>query len=168
MARSRKRSQRSIVLRQNVELEITEIPIKTFDSIRYLDVERLSRAAHARFEVGTFEAGCCRRVAHAVVQKGMVTKLELEPCKKAVHVTPDIKRVIQAAHKKLAAQRSGTTSLPIPVSEFLAGPIGPIFEGWICIKICGFGHCITCCIHIPGVGGHWIWLGCAIDAPPHP
>jgi hypothetical protein len=168
MARSKKNSPRSIVLRQNVEVEVTEVALRTFDSVRHLDLERLSRAAHARFEIGTFESGCCRRVAYAVVKRGMVTKLELEPCKKSVRLTPDVKRAVQMAVKKLAANRSGATTLPVPVSVFLAGPLGPYFSGWMCIKICCFGHCLTCCIHIPGLGGSSIWLGCAIDGLPHP
>jgi len=164
MARSKKPSPRSIVLRQDVEIKVTEVALKPFDSIQYLDAARLSRAAHARFEVGTIESACCHRTVHAVVRKGMVTKLEIEPCKKTVRLTPDMQHTIQAALKKLAPRRSGTTSLPVPVSQFLAARIGLRFTSWMCFKICCFGHCMTCCYHIRIGGSNWIlWAGCAID-----
>jgi len=168
MARPKQHSRSPIVLHPRVEVRVSEVPFKPFDSLRHLDIERLRRAARARFEVGTFESGCCRRVAYAVVRKGMVTKLEFEPCQKTLRVTPELERVVRAAWKELAARRSATTSLPIPVSKFLAKPVGPRFSAWFCLKICCFGHCIMCCFHIPGIRGKWIWLGCAIDAIPTP
>jgi hypothetical protein len=168
MARSKSSSARSIVLSQKVIVEISEVPIEPFESLRHLDVERLSRAKKARFEIGTIDSGCCRRIAYAIVQNGKVTRLDLEPCTTTVRITPEIRRTIEAAVKKLDKGRRDTTSLPVPVDQFLARQIGPSISVWQCIRLCCFGHCITCCFHIPGVKGHWIWLGCAIDALPVP
>lgn len=167
MNRSKPSRTRSVVLKQRVTVEVSEVRVTPFESLRHLDVERLSRATKARFEVGTVESGCCRRIARAVVQKGKVTKLELEPCSKPVRMTPEIRRTVEAAVKQLKI-RPEKDPLPIPVGEFLARRIGPSFSAWRCVRICCFGHCITCCFHIPGVGGHWIWFACAIDALPHP
>ena len=146
MARSKKHSSRSIVLHPKVAVEVTEARFREFESLRHLDVARLSRAASARIEVGYFETGCCSRAVHAVVKKGKVTKLELEPCEGKVRMTSDLKKVVEAAAKKLAAGRGGRTPLPVPVSEFLAAPLIITVDVMFCFQICCFGYCITCCI----------------------
>jgi hypothetical protein len=170
MARSKKHSPRSIVLRQRFEIEATPVPFTTFDSVRHLDVARLSRAAHARVELGYFDTGCCRRVLHAVVRKGLVTKLELEPCKEPVRMTPELKpelkKVLQAVGKKLRARKSGSYTLPMPVKKLLGDQTIFYFSGWWCTKICVFGHCLICCKHVGGGGP--VWSGCAIDKKPSP
>jgi hypothetical protein len=145
MARTANRAARSIRLKQKIAVEVREAPFKTFESIRHLDVARLSRAAHGRFEVGQFEAGCCRRIVHAVVRKGMVTKLEVEPCKRAVRMTPDMKKMIHAARKAFAARRAGSKRLPVAVNTFLAGAHGFTIDVSFCFMICVFGWCLICC-----------------------
>jgi hypothetical protein len=89
MARSRKQSSpRSIVLHRKVAIEVTRCPSRRSIPSASLDVARLSRAQSARFELGYFDAGCCRRILSAVVRKGQVVKLELEACKEGVRMTP--------------------------------------------------------------------------------
>jgi hypothetical protein len=165
MARRKNHTPRSIVLRQNVEIEATPVPFTTFGSVRHLDVARLSRAAQARLELGYFDAGCCRRILHAVVRKGKVVKLELEPCKEPVRMTPELRKAIHVVGKKLAARRSGSPSLPVPVKQFLTPQSIFRFSGWWCTKICVFGHCLICCKQ---VGDGPTWSGCAIDKKPVP
>ena len=165
MARSQKRTPRSIVLRQNVAVEVTEAPFHTFDSVRQLDVARLSRAAKARFEVGYFETECCRQAVHAIVKKGMVTELELEPCKSPVRMTPELEKLLKAGAKKLASGRRGSSPLPVPVSEFLADPVGLTIQIKGCIKICIFGYCVWCCFTS---SPRW-WSRCGVNTPrPNP
>lgn len=165
MARSKKYSPRSIVLHRNVAIEATPLPFRPFESVRHLDVARLCRAAHARLELGYFDTGCCRRILHAVVRKGKVVKLELEPCKQPVAATPDLKKAVGAAVRRIAARERASVSLPVPVHQFLAEESSFHVSAWFCIKICCFGHCIMCCTHfIPPP----FWLGCAIDSRPTP
>jgi len=145
MARTQKRSSHSIRVKQKLAIEVRQAPFKTFESIRHLDIARLERAAHARFEVGQFEAGCCHRTVHAIVRKGKVTKLEVEPCGKPARVTPELKKAIQAARKAFAARHGGSTRLPIAVGRFVGNARGLTIEVFGCFQICIFGWCLLCC-----------------------
>jgi hypothetical protein len=154
MARSSKQSSRSFTLNQQVKVEITPAKFKTFASTRHLDANGLQRAAHQRIEVGYFESGCCRRLVHAVVKNGMVTKVELEPCPVGVRPTPEMSKLIQTAISKLGVRPSNSKQLPVPVQEFLADAEDLIIHVWGCIQICIFGYCLFCCYDI-GAGQPW-------------
>jgi hypothetical protein len=145
MARRHKPSPHRVVQKQRIAVEVRPVPFKTFDCVRHLDVSSLSRAAHARFEVGRFEAGCCHRTVHAIVRKGMVTRLEVERCSGSVRLDPDLKKVVEHARKKLAGGRRGSKKLPVPVSKFLAAPKGLTIDVSFCFMICIFGWCLICC-----------------------
>jgi hypothetical protein len=145
MARRKSRTSRSIRLKLELPVQVRQVPFEPFESIRHLDVDRLSRAARARFEVGQFEGGCCRRVVHAVVRKGMVTELEIEPCTKQTPMTPELRKTVKAATKALAKRRPGSKRLPMPVRAFLASPSALTIDTWGCFMICIFGWCLICC-----------------------
>jgi hypothetical protein len=165
MVRSRNNSTRSIVVEEKVKVEASLARFTTFDSIQHLDVDRLKAVPHATFEVGVFEGGCCRRMVRAVVKKGMVTKLEIEPCEEGVRLTPELKKVMQSAWKKLAKGGGRPTSLPVPLTTFLARAMGITIEIFGCIYICAFGYCLLCCINtspFPGPEN-----GCKILKDPH-
>jgi hypothetical protein len=136
---------RSLVIHRKVAFTVREAPFRTFDTLKQLDVQRLTRAARARFEVGWFESGCSQRIVHAIVEKGRVTRLEIEPCPHSVRMSAELRSVAQAARKALAARRRTAHSLPVSVEHFLSNAAAFRIDIWGCFTICGFGYCLECC-----------------------
>ena len=87
-------------------------------SLAYIDAARVARAACAEFEVGHFDAGCCRKAVLAVVRRGMVTALRVEACAecKPVRLTPDSGDVQRCA--AAAGPSAGEA-----VSVYAGGPV---------------------------------------------
>jgi hypothetical protein len=155
----------TLVLRRNVRIEATPLALHPFESLRYLDIASLSRAARARIELGYFDAGCGRQIVHAVVRRGRVVKLESDPCESQVPLSPEVRKLVETAARKLAARQPATITLPAPVATVFSAVGFTRFSGWFCIRICCFGHCLKCCLLI---SGRRFWSGCAIDATPFP
>lgn len=145
MSRSRKIRSRSIRLRREIEFTVERAPLRIFDSLRRLDADRLSLAKKARFEVGAFELRCCRRVVRAVVERGMVTKLELEPCERSGPLPPEWKPIVRAARQAVARGGGARRRLPMPVKRFLADAHALTIDIDTCFLVCLFGWCILCC-----------------------
>lgn len=139
------RPKQALVLRRDVDFRIQRAPFTTLASLRWLDVERLERAARARFEIGWFEAGCCRRGVLAHVERGRVTRLELEPCPESERPDREVRALVAAARKELAPRGRGGRRLPMPVGRFLGGASGLVIDVFGCFTICAFGYCIRCC-----------------------
>ena len=139
------RPPRSMTIRQTVGFTVRRAPFRTLESLERLDVQRLERAARARFEVGWFESGCCRRMVHAIVEKGRVTRLEIEPCPAPEKLGPEWRAAVQAARKALARQTPGKHHLPVRVDQFLARAEQLTIEVYGCFTICAFGYCLECC-----------------------
>ena len=161
MARASKPRSRSLTVNQRVRVTITPAPFHVFASVRQLDVARLKRAARQRIEVGYFESECCRRMVHAIVRKGQVVKLELEPCEGTAPASPEIEQVARAALKQLGVKPGGRTALPAPVEQLVANAQGFTWEIWWCFRICCFGYCIFCCFDIGKNRG--FWSTCKLD-----
>ncbi len=168
MARSQSKSAQTVIVHRRVPIEVTPLPFVAFDSVRNLDLDTLARAKSARFEVGYYQTGCCRRLVHARVRKGQVTALEIEPCKERAALTPATREIVEAAYsdavrRSRRASRSGGLSLPVPVQQLPQALARLKFNIWVCVKICCFGRCIECCIDINSESPKPIWAGCAID-----
>jgi hypothetical protein len=162
----RKRSPGTLVIRRSVPIEVTPLPFQPLESVRNLDLDRLARVKSARIEIGHYETGCCRRVVRAVIRNGMVTNFELEPCKKPVHMTPEMKGIIRDAHQALRARKAPGQKFPFPVQQ-LPGAVAKIkYSIWVCVRICCFGYCLTCCIDTTWVSS--IWLKCGTSGMPKP
>jgi hypothetical protein len=127
-----------------VEVTVQEAPFRTFDTLRRLDVRRLEKAAKARFEVGWFETGCGQRIVHAVVEKGRVARLEIEPCPDPVRLTPEMRALVQAARKALWPKRTAAFRR-VGVRDFISNANGLTIEVYGCFTICIFGWCLSCC-----------------------
>jgi hypothetical protein len=166
MARSRTRSPRTLVLQQSVPIEVTPLPFKPLAAIHHLDLEALSRAKSARIEVGSYDTGCCRRAVHAVVRKGMVTRFEVEPCKAPVKLTPEWKAVLRNVHKAVRAGSGKRQTFPIPAQQLPDAVARIKYSIWVCIKICCFGYCLTCCFDTTWVSS--IWAKCSVMKAPNP
>jgi hypothetical protein len=117
---------------------------KPLDSLRFLDLERLSRGSHV-IEVGTFEGGCCNKAARAHVHDGVVTEITVEPCKEQVEMTPGLSALVAEARKRLG----GTEWHPVPLPEFAQNVGEIIITCTVCWHLCiTWGralYCIHCC-----------------------
>ena len=139
------RGPRTLILHRNIALTVREAPFQTFDTLKRLDVQRLERAARARFEVGWFESGCSQRIVHAIVEKGQVTRLEIEPCPDRVRLSAEWRSVAEAARKALRARRRTGRRLPVGVEHFLSNAVALTIDIYGCFTICAFGYCLSCC-----------------------
>jgi hypothetical protein len=166
MARSRKNSPRTLVLHRKVPIEVTPLPFQPLESVRNLDLSALARVKRAHIEIGRYETGCCRRVVRAVIRRGMVTSFELEPCKKRVQLTSDMKSIVRAAHAAARARSGRGPKFPFAVHDLPSAVAQLKYSIWWCVRICCFGYCITCCYDKTWVSP-W-WSSCTIAADPRP
>lgn len=117
-------------------------------SLAHLDVERLSKAASTEIEVGSVKSNCGRQTLRAFIRKGKVTALYADPCADSKPASPDQVRLIKAALSKVAGPNGPPKWKPVPVAYFLQNAERLTINGWICIKICIFGHCLFCCAYL--------------------
>lgn len=149
----------------------TEGPVKTFDFpcrvevrrarfiplavLRYVDPDKLSRGAH-KVEVGYSEGGCCRSSVYALIRNGVVTGIEVEPCKERRKIrSKEFLALVARAFKVIGAGRDKWK--PIPVKEFFSPGVILMEIGgrsW-CIVIKWGGRKYSCCL-ISGPGPHCI------------
>jgi hypothetical protein len=148
---------KKIQLSAQTELEFTvePAPFRPSGNLKFLDLGKL-RSRRARFEVGEYDSGCCATKLYAVVEGGMVVRLELEKRKgwKAppAHVKPILVKAVEAL-----ARNSPPDFKPVPVEEFVqalqrdSSPGGSVSNTtcfWIVINLPwvglqGFGCCVT-------------------------
>ena len=79
MAKSRPKTE-TIEFEHRIKVTARPTKLHRSDNLAYLDIEKLSRALKAEFEVGYIKEGKTRRAVLAVVKKGMVIGLHLEDC----------------------------------------------------------------------------------------
>ncbi len=131
-------------------VEVRQPRFERSASFAYLDIAKLTRAARAEFEVGHFEAGCCRKTILAVVRRGMVTTFRVEGCAqcKPVRLTPELQAVLKIARRRIGRRRDGPFR-PMSVAQFCGGTVDSIIVGpchEICfITILGYELCVFCC-----------------------
>ena len=149
MARSN-RGKLVTTFRYPIRVEVRRPKFERSASLAYIDVAKLGRAARAEFEVGHFEAGCCRRTVLAVVRRGVVTTLRVEACAecKPVRLTPERQALLRFARRRIGSPRD-VRFRPMPVAQFMSGAaalplLGECHE--ICfITIWGYDVCWFCC-----------------------
>jgi hypothetical protein len=142
MPKALKRSKAVLKFKRTVEVEVRLPEFEPLASLKTLDYRRLEKGNH-RIEIGFLSGGCCRKLVWAVVRNGMVTGIEVEPCKESQPASPELTAVLKEAHRRLAKQMGGWR--PIPISEI--GTVAPLRISWGagCVQVCEFGYCLTCC-----------------------
>ena len=145
-ARSGKRSAVVTSFDQKTRVDVELAQFKVLASVRHLDVAKLAREGSTSIEVGFFETDCCHRMVRAVVRKGMVTELLLEPCddKKMQAPSPELVRLFELARRRLPRARRSFRG-PMPLAEFLDDVAALTVETITCIRICILGFCFVCC-----------------------
>jgi hypothetical protein len=145
VAKPKKAADHSFTLRYTTQVNVAVPEFHLLPSVKYLNAETLSLASKVKIDVGFFKTPCCDRHLRAVIEGGMVTKLEMEPCSDSTPASPDLVAFVNTALKR--ARRSPPRKWkPIPVKEFLASP--QQINGGAetnCIEFTIFGHTIFCC-----------------------
>ena len=91
---------RQLTFRHSVKVAVERPEFELLDAVSHLDVAALERAARAEIEVGYVESACCRQLVRAVIRKGMVIELKVEPCAgEALEPSPDLLRLLEAARR---------------------------------------------------------------------
>jgi len=144
VAKSKKAAENVFALRHTAEVKVAVPEFQLLSSVKYLDVEALSRVSKVKIDVGFFKSPCCERHLRAVIETGMVTSLEMDSCSDLIPANSDLAAFVKTALKR--ARRSVTGKWkPMPVKDFLAraGNIKEIETN--CIEFTIFGHTFFCC-----------------------
>ena len=148
MARSAKRRPALATFRHPVRFEVRRPEFQSLASVSQLDIPKLERAARAEIELGYFRTGDCRQLVRAIVRKGMVTELVLDPCsdRKVEGAPPELVRLLNAARRRAARAAGNPVRFPIPISDFLGTSAVARIRSITCLEICAFGWwCFYCC-----------------------
>jgi hypothetical protein len=135
--------------RYPIRVDVRRPKFERSASLAYVDVAKLARAARAEFEVGHFEASCCRKTVLAVVRRGMVTALRVEACAecKPVRLTSELQAMLNVAQRRIGRRREGPFR-PMSVAQVMSRTAETIIEGTCsesCWTIGGYGFCVVCC-----------------------
>src|SRR5262245_64190776 len=102
-----------------MHVEVRQAEFEPLDSIFLIDPEKL-RTRNRRIEIGSVEAGCCRKRVFAVIRKGKVTKIDVEPCEKGRDVSAkQFRGLIKEAYRR-SRRTPPKPWKPIPVREVFA------------------------------------------------
>ena len=145
MSKTIKKSKSSITFKHPITVEVRTLEFKPLASLDFLDVDRLSKGSH-KIEIGVVKGGCCSKLVRATIRKGMVTGIEVEPCKDTKRASPELFRLLKEAHPRIAP-KAGTKFQPVPVGEFLGSAAVRAIDVDLCITICIFGICGKCCFY---------------------
>jgi hypothetical protein len=147
MARSAKRPPPLTTFRHTVRVEVRRAEFEPLASVAHLDVVKLARATRAEVELGYFKTGCCRPFVRAIIQKGMVTDLVVEPCpdEKRVPPSPELVRLVNIARQRVTPRGSKPFGGPVPVADFMADAAAITIKTIVCVEVCIFASCFVCC-----------------------
>ncbi len=161
MPRSTKKSRTLATIKQPVTVQVRRPDFELLDSVRLLDLDKLSRTARAEIEVGYVKTDCCTQLVRAIVRKGMVTELRVEPFSKdeSTPVSPALKRLLNLARAKAKASGTRPARLPMPVAQFMQNADDISITVITCFQICLFGWCIACCVN----GDYWFCGKVTVD-----
>jgi hypothetical protein len=137
----KKQTNRSVTFAFRMKVEATIPEFVALTSNRSLDFKRLGKGNH-KIEVGYYKGGCCPKVVRAVIRNGMVTGLDVEPCKETKKPSPEMNAIFKEADRRL---RSGGKWQPVPIKDFVKDAARFITTGGGCIMICVWGYCLLCC-----------------------
>ena len=149
---SSKKSRPIATFRHPLTVEVFGPSFQLSPSLRFMNVDALSKAASAEVPIGEVDGGCCQHTVYATIRKGMVTGIRAEECPKEdrMALTREYAAVVAQAMKRLQAQRRGGDGrkLPMPVATFFGSTAvarAVSVDVLVCVRICILGFCSTCC-----------------------
>jgi hypothetical protein len=167
MARLTKQPRPLLAFKHPVRIEVYRPEFDLFTSVAHLNITKLARAARAEIELGTLKTSCCSPIVCALIRKGMVTELRVNPCPegKSEPLTPECIRLLNLARRRARQRRSGPGPLPMPVAKFMSVAQEISTETLNCFSVCLFGHCLICC-HIQSTD-RWVCstIGIVVKPP---
>jgi hypothetical protein len=114
-----KANRKIVPFKYEMTVEVRRLRLERSALLAYLDVEKLSRATKAEFEVGHVVAGRKRFSVRATVRKGIVTGLRSEGCCancKTAKMSPQLRELLATARRRLDPT-GGRPFRPIPVRQ---------------------------------------------------
>jgi hypothetical protein len=137
---------KKIVVKADLEFTVTPAKFEPSANLELIDAEKI--ASRKKIEVGEFIGGCCATKVYGVVERGMVTRVELGKCK---DMKSPPRSLAAAAGKALKAAQVGRGGKfkPMPVAEFIAQARRRFIDidwGGGCIIICVWDACFYCCV----------------------
>ena len=161
---SARQSKQTLAIRQPVSVTVQRLKIQRADSIKYLDIAKLSRAAKAEFALGDIKIKGRSSAIRAVVRKGMVVAIRSELCAgcQPEKLSRDLLALLNVVRRKIGSD--GGSRRPVPVATFLQQQMPERSE---CHLICFWGMCFTCC-GFPSDSESWSCsrLGASYEANP--
>ena len=145
MPRAAKRREPSVTFKYPVLIEVRRPKFEPFASLRQLDLEKLASAELAKIELGYVKTECCQQLVKAIVRKGIVTEVQVQPCDEAGRIKPssELRKVIAAALKRAARGNPRPPKFPMTFPAMLESLLS--ITTITCVQICIFGWCIACC-----------------------
>jgi hypothetical protein len=146
MPRPAKRREPPIIFKYPAQVEVRRPKFEPFASLRQLDLEKLASAEIAKVELGYLKTECCQQLVRAIVRKGMVTEIQVQPCDEPGRIkpSPEMMKLVAAALKRAAKGSPRPPKFPMTFPAMLESLIS--VTTITCIQICVFGWCIACCI----------------------
>ena len=138
-------TQRSLSLRLRVGTPDVEI----FDLGKTVGPFALAKGSH-RLIIGRVKGGCCASLLRARIKDGRVVGIEVERCKDAAPVDPQMSRLLQEAARKLPRPKR-RAKLAIPIEPSLKpAAMQRMTRGFVeetCVYFCIpiIGRCYLCC-----------------------
>lgn len=150
MAAKRARVAGSIT--RKIPVEIIQPRFEVFQSLADLDLEKLARTRRSTLEIGTLSSGACQQLVRAVVVRGMVTAIEIEPCRKEgnAKAPADLVEAVRDAARIARRVQRPQRWKPIPVARLAQSARSMLIDSITCYRFCIWGHCIICCSTVAG------------------
>ena len=147
MAPSAKQPQPRTTFEQTARIDVRQAEFELLGSVPYLDLDKLAGAARAEIELGYFKSDSCRHFVRAIVEEGMVTDLVVEPCPEDEPqlASPELVRLFNIARERVTSPGSESFQPPVPVADFMPNAVAMAIRIIVCIEICMFQFCYTCC-----------------------
>ncbi len=144
----------------SLQLRVGTPDVEIFDLGKTVDRVALAKGSH-RLIIGRVKGGCCASLLRARIKGGQVVGIEVERCKEAAPVDPQMSRLLQEAARKLARPKRRAKPA-IPIEQFLKPAAmrrlttGLVEETcvYFCIPI--IGRCYLCCSSVWYPGGRRI------------
>src|SRR5271156_6275832 len=98
------------------DVELVPADFHAFEAVQHLDLEHYAQAPRSTIDLGYLKTNCCRRMVRAIVEKGMVTQMEVEPCHGDDKKASDLAKKLNLAElREKLPKKAAPPTLPMPL-----------------------------------------------------